>query len=252
MDARQPDRLTAPPAVPAVRASISSRHVHIPFHLTEIKPISSTSSKMKTAKIKTGKSRLAAVPSAPFVQPAESTDFNEVVNLLAVFSEATGRLTELEAGANRALLELIDQHKVEYAALQETCKQTEASLEALCRSHPEWFTAARSLKTPYGRVSFRNGASLSVRDNEATVKLLRAEYERTLARRQADNSTAIFNVADYVRVVELPNLEALEKLDDETLKKFMVTRVHADTFSVSAAAVNFGKVIKDAADPKRN
>ncbi len=207
---------------------------------------------MKTAKIKTDRSRLAAAPSTPRVPLAEPTDFNEIVNLLATFSQATARLTELEAGANRALLDLIDQHKDEYAALQETCKKTEASLEALCRSHPEWFTAARSLKTPYGRVSFRSGASLSVRDDEATVKLLRAEYERTLARRQADKSTEIFNVADYVRAVELPNLEALEKLDDETLKKFMVTRVHADTFSVSAAAINFGKAIKEAADSKRN
>lgn len=207
---------------------------------------------MKTTKIKTNRSRLTATPAVPLAPPAESTDFNQVVGLLAAFSQATARLAELETGANRALLQIIDQHKHEYTALQETCRKTETSLEALCRSHPEWFTAARSLKTPYGRVSFRSGASLSLRDEEATVKLLRAEYERTLARRQADNSTAIFNVADYVRVVELPNLEALEKLDDETLKKFMITRVHADTFSVSAAAVNFGKAVKETADPKRN
>jgi hypothetical protein len=201
---------------------------------------------MKTAKIKADKSR------QPAAQSPESTEFNEVVNLLAVFSEATSRLAELEAGANRDLLELIDQHKDEYATLQETCKKTEAALECLCRSHPEWFTAARSLKTPYGRVSFRSGASLAVRDEEATVKLLRAEYERTLARHEADGATEIFPVADYVRVVELPNLEALEKLDDEALKKFMVTRVHADTFSVTAAAVNFGKAVKEAAAAKRN
>ena len=61
-------------------------------------------------------------------------------------------------------------------------------------------------------MSFRSGASLAVRDEEATVKLLRAEYERTLARHEADGATEIFPVADYVRVVELPNLEALEKL----------------------------------------
>ena len=54
-----------------------------------------------------------------------------------------------------------------------------------------------------------------------------------------------------MRVVELPNLEALEKLDDETLKKFMVARVQADSFSVTAATVNFGKAVKEAA-VKRN
>jgi len=200
---------------------------------------------MKTAKLKTDQNHRQAG------EPSESADFNEVVNLLAVFSEATSRLAEIEAAANSALLEIIDEHKTEYATLQEACKKSETALEGLCRSHPEWFTAARSLKTPYGRVGFRSGASLTVRDDEATVKLLRAEYERTLARREADGSTAVFQVEDYVRVVELPNLEALEKLDDETLKKFMVARVQADSFSVTAATVNFGKAVKEAA-VKRN
>ena len=201
---------------------------------------------MKTIKIKTDKSRLPAAP-AP-----ESPDFNQVVSLLAAFSEATARLTEIEAAANRALLQIIDRHRNEYAALQETCKQTELDLECFCRSHPEWFATTRSLKTPYGRVSFRSGASLSVRDEEAAVKLLHAEHERTLARHAADGVTTVFPVADYLRIVELPDLEALEKLDDETLKKFLITRVHADSFSVTAATVNFGKVVKETVDPKRN
>ena len=204
---------------------------------------------MKTTKLKSAKGR-PPPPSRP--RPLESADFNEVVNLLAIFSRATSRLAEIEAGANRALLELIDQHRGEYATLQAACKNTETALEGLCRAHPEWFTVARNLKTPYGRVGFRSGASLAVRDDEATVKLLRAEYERTLARREADGATPVFPVQDYVRVVELPNLEALEKLDDELLKKFMVTRVHADSFSVTAAAVNFSKAVRESTDPQRN
>lgn len=196
---------------------------------------------MKIPKIKPGKNH------RPTVEPSESADFNEVVNLLAIFSEATSRLAEIEAAANSALLEIIDEHKTEYATLQEACKKSETALEGLCRAHPEWFTTVRSLKTPYGRVGFRSGASLVVRDDEATVKLLRAEHERTVARHEADGATGIFPVDNYVRVVELPNLEALEKLDDELLKKFMVARVHADSFSVTAATVNFGKAVKETA-----
>lgn len=177
----------------------------------------------------------------------ESPDFAEVINLLAVFSEAKTRLAELEAGANAALLELIDEHKADYAQLQETATKAETALEVLCRRHPEWFRDAKSLKTPYGKVAFRSGSSLVVKDDEATVNLLRAEEARTHARREAGHPEEIFKAADFIRTVELPNLEALEKLDDATLKKFMVSRVNGDVFSATAAKVDFGQAVKEAA-----
>lgn len=181
-----------------------------------------------------------------------SPDFHQIIRLLATYSQATTRLAEIETHTNRALLDLIDRHKPEYSTLQATCQETHAALEHLCRAHSEWFTAARSLKTPYGRVSFRNGASLSVRDDEATVKLLHAESERTHALHQTNEQTPVFPASDYIRTLEVPDLEALEKLDDETLKKFLITRVHADTFSVTPAAVNFSKTLRDTPTAKQN
>ena len=67
----------------------------------------------------------------------ESPAFNEMVNLLAVFSDASSRLEEIQATANSELLVLIDEHKSEYAKLQEICTRTETTLESICKSHPE-------------------------------------------------------------------------------------------------------------------
>lgn len=164
----------------------------------------------------------------------ESPDFAEVVKLLAVLSEAESRLAQIEAEANSELLELIDEHKAEYARLQEAATKAETALEGICRAHPEWFQVAKSIKTPYGKVAFRTGTSLEVKDDEATVKLIRAILPKDEA-------------AKFVRIVEVPDLEALEKLDDAELSKFMVKRVSADVFSATAAKVDFGKAVKEAA-----
>lgn len=185
-----------------------------------------TSTRTKTAKpAKTAAIVEAATPISP--------DFADVVNHLALLSETTTRLSEIEAQANAALLELVNEHKAEYAQLQEAALHAETTLETLCRKHPEWFASVRTLKTPYGKVSFRTGTSLEVKDDEATVKLLRAVLGETRA-------------PDFIRSVEVPNLEALEALDDSELARFMVKRVSADKFTASPARVDFGKAISAA------
>jgi len=182
----------------------------------------------------------------------DSPDFKEMVNLLAVFSEATSRLAEIEAAANSELLQLIDEHKAEYAKLQETCNAAQAALETICRSHPEWFGEQRNIKTPYGKVSFRSSPSLQVENDEATVKLLRAEQDRSQAQHNVDGTSPVFKADDFIRTVHLPNLEALEGLDDTMLARFMVKRVVKDSFSVGAAKVDFGKAVKDSTEATKN
>ncbi len=138
-------------------------------------------------------------------------------NLLAVLSEASGRLAEIEAAAaNSELLQLIDEHKSDYADSQQAATKAETALESICRSHPEWFVASKSIKTPYGKVAFRTGTSLEVKDDESTVRLLRAL-------RPTDSG-------DFIRTVEVPNVEALEALDDAELGRLMVKRVGDTTF----------------------
>ena len=171
------------------------------------------------------------------VKTTDTPDFQNLVNLLAVYSEASNRLAELQADVNRQTLELIDEHKPEYAALQETLAKSEASLEMISREHPEWFgPRAKSLKTPYGIVKFHASTKLEIPNEEATLLLIERELERDPEFPK-----------DAIRTSQALNLEALERLDDSTLKRLRVTRVPNDNFSVKPATIDLGKAVKDAA-----
>ncbi len=170
---------------------------------------------------------------------SKSEDFANVVNLLAVYSDASNRLTELETTANFGLLGIVDEHKAEYAQLQKALTDAESALELICLAHKEWFGADRkSIKTPYGTVKFHSGTKLVVKNEEATVLLIQREAEHNPE----------FKLDDYLRKVETPNLEALERLDDAALRKFRVERVREDKFSVVPAKVDMGKAVKEAAE----
>ena len=166
-------------------------------------------------------------------QPA-SPDFQEVVNLLAVFTEAANRLADIEAAANEEFAGIIDEYKKDYAQAQEASVKSEAALETICRGHPEWFVTARSIKTPYGKVQFHRGTKLVIDNEEATCRLIRATLPDL--------------AASLIRSVEEPDKEALEVLGDEQLAALMVRRVVDDSFSATPARVDFGKAVKEAAE----
>lgn len=169
--------------------------------------------------------------------PPATPDFEEVIKLLAVFSAASNTLRQIEADANGELLEMIDEFKKDYAAAQEAATKAESALETICRAHPEWFQTARSIKTPYGKVQFHRGTKLDIANAEATCRLLRA----TLGDEQAK---------PYIRSVEEPDKEALEVLPDDQLARVMVKRVVDDSFSATAAKVDFGKAYAEAEKAK--
>lgn len=162
------------------------------------------------------------------------------MKLLAVLSDATNRLMEIESDANEQFLVIIDDRKAEYAQLQQACIRAETALETICKMHPEWFTRAKSIKTPYGKVMFHSSTVLEITNEEATVRLLRA-WEKT---------NPEFNARDYIRSVDSPNIEALESLPDSVLDQFMVKRVKKENFSATPAKVDFGKAVKEAAVEK--
>src|SRR6185312_3476620 len=116
----------------------------------------------------------------------------------------------------------------EYAQYQQAMTQAETAAEVIARAHPEWFTARKSIKTPYGTAKLTKASRLESSNEEATVKLLRAE----------ERANPEFKADDFIRKQEVPNLEALERLDDATLGRFMVKRVVEDKFSVSPASVD--------------
>jgi hypothetical protein len=193
----------------------------------------------KTAK------KTPALPASP--------EFSNAVDLLAIFSDASNRLDELQAEANGELLELLDDKKPEYAKWQELLAKAEAALEVLTLKHPEWFSAnRRSIKTPYGTIKLHSSSKLEVKNEELTIALIEHEAEEQASLAIAtDGYKPPFDAASLLRTRKELNLEALEQLDEAALKQFRVKRLTKDNFSVVPAKLDMGKAVADAAQEEK-
>lgn len=165
--------------------------------------------------------------------PADA-EFQNVVDLMSVGSEAANRLATIEAEVNEGMQEIIDEFRADYAKAQGALARAEAAMEVACRAHPEWFGKAKSVKTPWGKVAFRSGTSLLVKDDEATVRLIEALHKP--------------DAEQYLRTVKLPNLEALEALPDEELRRVMVRRLVKDSFAFTPAKIDMGAAVAAAVE----
>jgi hypothetical protein len=162
-------------------------------------------------------------------------DFNQLVDLLSIYSEAENRLTQLQAAINEAALEIVAGHKKLYAGLQKTLTETETALEVIARRHPDWFAARRTLKTPYGEVALKaNPPRLIAGNEELSIVLLETEGAKNKS----------FKPADYLRQRTELNLETLANLTDDDLARFRIKRVQGDTFSIKPARLDLGKAVK--------
>jgi hypothetical protein len=171
-----------------------------------------------------------------------SADFKNLVDLLAVFTEATNRLDVIATETNKELMDLLDEHRDDYAAAQKAASDAETALEAIALRHPEWFESKRSVTTPYGAVSFKASTKLEIPNEEATL----ARLELMAARNPE------FKVANYVRTNVECDKETLAKLDDATLATLGIQRVPDDNFSVKPAKVKMGKALEAAAPEEQN
>lgn len=170
----------------------------------------------------------------------KSEDFQNLVNLLSVYTEASHRLGEMEANLNAEMMETVDAYKEDYAGLQRTLTEAEKAIELIAvRHYSEWFGERKSLKTPYGTVKFVRSTSIVVENEELSVEIIR----RDAAKHGLDPALLI-------RTKEELNLEALETLTLEQLKAFKVGRQTKDNFSVVPAKVDLGKAVKEAAEQK--
>lgn len=165
---------------------------------------------------------------------AQSPAFSALVDLMAVASEAASRLSEIQAEIDQAYLDLVDEYRSEYAVLQSAASAAEGAAEQHCRAHPEWFARVKTLTTPYGKVALRSVASLEVKNEEATARLIRAVFPD--------------RAEELLRVREEPNLEALETLPDEDLRRVMVRRVAGESFKFTPAKIDMGKAPKSEPD----
>lgn len=170
-------------------------------------------------------------PAAP---NPEHTRYENLINLLAVYSEASARSEQLKAEINADHLDLIDAHKKAYAELQQTITEAEAAIIAIAEANPDWFSASKTLKTPYGQVASRSSTSLDVPNEEASIILIEQKCDEETKGQLLRQKTEL-------------NLEALELLDDAALRQYRIKRVTSENITVKPAKLDLGKAVKAAA-----
>lgn len=156
-------------------------------------------------------------------------DYKNLVDLLAIFSEATARQNALAAQLNQEYLDKVDEHKAEYTENQDKLSQAESAIGALIDRHPEWFDKKKTLTTPYGQVKVSSGKKIIAPSEEASMRLIRAEGK-------ADA---------YIRSKDELDREALEELSDEELAKYGLVRQKTLSVKITAAEVELGEAIKE-------
>lgn len=163
---------------------------------------------------------------------AAPDSYTNLVNLQSINSEAHARMAELESMLHQQWLDIVDAYRKEYASIQEAIATSEEGIEYLATVNPQWFEKARTLKTPYGTVSFRRTTKLEVKNEEVSIALLEQIGEEGLP---------------FLVPSKKLNLEALEKLDDTELERIRIKRVTADSCTVKPAKIDLGKAVKAAA-----
>jgi phage host-nuclease inhibitor protein Gam len=112
----------------------------------------------------------------------------------------------------------INEHKAELQdtlnpLLEEITQKTE-SLNAFCENHKEDFAGAKSRKIRFGTLGWRFSSKITA--GEKCIAKIKAHFGKL--------------AATYLHIKEEPNKEALEKLDDATLKAVGAKRKKGDTF----------------------
>lgn len=158
-----------------------------------------------------------------------SAEYREMLDLLAVHSESSNQLRDLQTSCNDELLEILHGRRDQFADLTVSIRDAEVALEAIARNHPEWFGDKQSVKTPFGTVKFHASTVIEADDEQVSIALISEAGQ-----------------FDYLRQINVLDLEALEKLTDKQLEHFRLRRVEKRNFSVKPASVDLGKAISSA------
>lgn len=161
--------------------------------------------------------------------------FANLVKLLAVYSEATIRLSEMQAATDSALMEALDESQGDYVTAQTAVEQAEAAIKELAKAHPEWMTG-RAIKTPYGTVKFTRSTRVEAKDDAMSIILIQQCFPPEEA-------------GAYLRRTTELNLETLATLSDDDLALIRMCRVTEDSVSVKPAKVDMGKAAKAKPQP---
>ncbi len=184
----------------------------------------------------------------------DSAEFRQFLQWLSDYTVTSCELDDLSVSLNLAVNEAVEKCRGTYALLQERAAACEARLEVVARAHPEWFGTKKSIKTPYGTVKLHAGTKLEVKNEEVTVLLISQEADRQareLNDAASDGEGApvpkfAFDAFSLIRIRQELDLEALEKLDDLTLRRLGIRRVTTDHFSVTPAKIDLAKAVREA------
>lgn len=170
--------------------------------------------------------------------------FQNLVNLLSVYSEASAQMTALQSEIDQARLDVVDEHKARYAELQKALTESEAAIKTLGALNPEWFAAkVKTVKTPFGELAARTTTKHEAPDADLSITIIEKAAEAAELREQNDLAALL---RSFVRVEKSLDLEALEKADTELLAKLRIVRIEDTSYSVKAASVNLGQAVRTA------
>jgi hypothetical protein len=162
-------------------------------------------------------------------------DFARLTELQQRFNDTDTKLGALEVSMNEKSQAASKPFAADYVVLQELKVALDAEIKTLFEKHPEW-RDGKTVKTPFGEVAQRTVTELELPNPAMTVALIKA----------AALHDPSFKAADYLRVEEEPNIEALESLADDALAKLGVQRVKREQVTVKAAKVSVAKAVKAA------
>lgn len=169
-------------------------------------------------------------------------DFELLIQALSVHTEAAHALALLEAENNQRYHTMVEAHRGQYTGLQEALTKTETQIKAIALKHSDWFSAKKTLKTPFGTVRSTTTNRLEIPNPEATVLLLEAAFA----------NDPEFPIEQFTRTTIEPNIEALEKLDDSALATFRIRRVTDESIKVTPAEVKLGQAVKAASEAPKD
>jgi len=174
---------------------------------------------------------------------SQPNDFQNLANLLSVFSEASTQMTALQAEIDQQQLDAVDEHKARYAELQKALTDSEGAIKALGTAHPEWFEQAKSVKTPFGELATRSATKHEAPDPDLSMGKILHWIE--LAEKRG-NMAEVALLNSFIRVERSLDLEALEKADADLLARLSIVRVTDTSYTVKAASVKLGQAVKAA------
>ena len=179
--------------------------------------------------------------------PTNPEQFQHMTELLAELSDYTNRLQRLENGLNANFLTILKSKVEDYSAIQAVLTEAEKQIKTIAARNPQWFTERATLKTPYGAVKQTTGTSLVTDSEDLSIQLIEQQAQFDAARAEQDPTfVPALKLDALIRQKKELDREALEKLDDQTLRRFGIRRETRTDIKVTPANVDMGKAVEEA------